>query len=338
MARDDFPEPVRRKCAERVNYLCSNPSCRVFTSMPHSEPEKSVRIGVAAHICAASPGGPRFNPGQPSHERCGIPNAIWLCASCAAMIDRDTDTYSVATLEKWRAEAELFAGGKRPLASLPKIEIITLDGLCTDAFPNPTQHDIQTSRDHVLTILNSSQMEMLDLRIYIQVPEHMVDNTIAFKTDQFRIDLVTQDLRKRAVTTVTEIEGTVEQMPLSQNAHRGQSFLVHKLEPSRHVRVVFRTTISSTDPVSDIEVSQNNIGIENYFYVQGVYRYKWKDSFFEGRFFSRLFYDPSSRSLKAMSPTENPIGRTCLIMTMPVGLQAHLEKGGKFKYNIYPNL
>ena len=59
--RDDFPKPVIEALGKRVAYLCSNPSCRQTTLGPHTDDGTAVNIGVAAHITAASEGGPRFD-------------------------------------------------------------------------------------------------------------------------------------------------------------------------------------------------------------------------------------------------------------------------------------
>jgi hypothetical protein len=60
--RDDFSEDIKRALAARVANQCSNPDCRAVTSGPQTDPSKAVNVGVAAHITAASPGGPRHDP------------------------------------------------------------------------------------------------------------------------------------------------------------------------------------------------------------------------------------------------------------------------------------
>jgi len=50
--------------------------------------------GVAARICAASPGGRRYDSTMSAVERSDISNAIWLCVSHATLIDRDCATYN----------------------------------------------------------------------------------------------------------------------------------------------------------------------------------------------------------------------------------------------------
>lgn len=71
MARDNFKQRDITKLSQRVALRCSNPDCRVPTAAP-GETELGVNsIGVAAHIHAASPGGPRYDPSMTSLERGG---------------------------------------------------------------------------------------------------------------------------------------------------------------------------------------------------------------------------------------------------------------------------
>ena len=51
---------------------------------PKANMGSSVSVGEAAHIYAASEGGPRFNPGMSEVERRSIENGIWLCSACHA--------------------------------------------------------------------------------------------------------------------------------------------------------------------------------------------------------------------------------------------------------------
>jgi hypothetical protein len=106
--RDDFSIKTKRLLAQRVGYLCSNPKCQKPTSGPHSDPEKSISIGVAAHISAASKNGPRANSLLTSKKRKDISNGIWLCQNCSVLIDRDEIKYSPKIIEKWKDKAEKF--------------------------------------------------------------------------------------------------------------------------------------------------------------------------------------------------------------------------------------
>ena len=104
--RDDFSEQVKQILRDRVGGLCSNPRCRASTTGPHTNPEKRLSIGVAAHITAASPEGPRYNPALSNKERSSANNGIWLCSNCADMIDKDEASYSIGILIEWKMQAE----------------------------------------------------------------------------------------------------------------------------------------------------------------------------------------------------------------------------------------
>lgn len=104
--RDDFSKEVKELLAKRAGYRCSNPKCRKITIGANSNPTKATNIGVAAHICAAAPGGPRFSDLMTKEERKAADNGIWLCQSCSVLIDRDVELYPVECLMDWKKSAE----------------------------------------------------------------------------------------------------------------------------------------------------------------------------------------------------------------------------------------
>lgn len=108
LRQDDFPISVTRKVAERAGYICSNPGCHRITIGPvTSDSAKSTKTGVAAHICAASPLGPRYDMSQSKSQRSSIDNAIWLCATCSVLIDKNGGLdYPVPDLKKWKRDHE----------------------------------------------------------------------------------------------------------------------------------------------------------------------------------------------------------------------------------------
>jgi len=104
--RDDFDSNTKITLAKRVGFHCSNPKCQKLTSGPHEDPTKSVNIGVAAHISAASPGGKRYDAEMSSEARKCIDNGMWLCQNCAKLIDSDEKKYSVDLLKDWKSTSE----------------------------------------------------------------------------------------------------------------------------------------------------------------------------------------------------------------------------------------
>jgi hypothetical protein len=104
--RDDFTDKLRRILALRVGFRCSNPSCGRLTVGPTESIERSLNIGVAAHITGASPGGPRYDPALTHEQRAAIANGIWLCQNCAKLVDSDPERFVTALLLGWKRAAE----------------------------------------------------------------------------------------------------------------------------------------------------------------------------------------------------------------------------------------
>ncbi|WDE08777.1 hypothetical protein SG34_033295 [Thalassomonas viridans] len=147
MSRDNFTKKTIETLKARVAHRCSNPNCRVPTSAP-AEDNQINNIGIAAHIFAASEGGPRSNNAISSEERKSIDNGIWLCSNCSIDIDRDEKRYPPKLLKKWKADAEAQArielGQKLP-SNTDAIDTVTaaLTGMpknfITRAIPNVHQ-------------------------------------------------------------------------------------------------------------------------------------------------------------------------------------------------------
>lgn len=103
--RDDFSEATKRNAAKRVGYRCS--MCGCITEGPsYISSSSTTSIGVASHICAAAPGGPRYNPKMNPEERKGIENCIWMCQTHSRLIDNDENTYTVEKLKEMKNRAE----------------------------------------------------------------------------------------------------------------------------------------------------------------------------------------------------------------------------------------
>lgn len=106
--RDDFTQATVMRLAKRVGFKCSNPECRKPTSGPGAD-GGAVNLGVAAHITAASPGGPRYDAHKMEEGRRAADNGIWLCQQCSRLVDADDSAYDVADLIEWKSFAEAAA-------------------------------------------------------------------------------------------------------------------------------------------------------------------------------------------------------------------------------------
>lgn len=108
MARDDFSLAVKNSLKMRASLICSNPNCRKQTVAPSElDEDKFVCLGKAAHITAAAVGGPRYDASLSSTERAAISNAIYLCSSCADLVDKNSGKdFPIYTLKSWKEEHE----------------------------------------------------------------------------------------------------------------------------------------------------------------------------------------------------------------------------------------
>lgn len=160
--RDDFTEDVKRTVAARVGHRCSRPACRALTAGPQVDSSKALNVGVAAHITAASPGGPRYNSAQTSEERRHANNAIWLCQNCGKLVDNDQARFTEGELRRWKqaAEAEALALiGKTATAADPlhedfsEEELMLLvasaeDGELMKNYADQIGHWVEAGRQH----------------------------------------------------------------------------------------------------------------------------------------------------------------------------------------------
>ncbi len=107
--RDNFNPKTREALEKAVGSHCSAPDCGCLTAASKGGGGDPMSIGVAAHICAAAPGGPRYDDKQTPEQRRSKDNGIWLCQSCSRKIDADPDTHTVELLYKWKSAAQIKA-------------------------------------------------------------------------------------------------------------------------------------------------------------------------------------------------------------------------------------
>lgn len=105
--RHNFSQAIKEIAAKRVAYRCSFPGCELPTIGPkYGDPKGHTNIGVACHICAASPDGPRYDVSMTKEQRKSIDNCIWMCENHSVIIDKDEKKYPVELLKRWKKEAE----------------------------------------------------------------------------------------------------------------------------------------------------------------------------------------------------------------------------------------
>lgn len=104
--RDDFNKAAKELLAKQAGHRCAHPHCGKPTSGADESGTGAINIGVAAHITAASAGGPRYDPAMTSEQRKDASNGIWLCQDHAHAVDADDSGFSAEILRTWKRQAE----------------------------------------------------------------------------------------------------------------------------------------------------------------------------------------------------------------------------------------
>lgn len=181
--KEHFKPAVIRKLKDRVNHLCSRPTCQAQTSGPATEGKVNT-VGTAAHICARSPNGPRYKASQTYEERHGFDNAIWLCNICAREIDLDPVAFTEELLREWKIGAEQRASSALGRRIQPPVDIpATLVAALTGNAPKPLHSAI-----HNIHLANNMAYEQIDPRFKVESEYKNGAQTLIFRARE-NVDL-----------------------------------------------------------------------------------------------------------------------------------------------------
>lgn len=171
---DKFSSATRTALKLRAGTICSNPECGCATTGPHTDSSKSVTVGEAAHITAASEGGPRYDASISPQERKSAANGVWLCSNCADLVDKDPDNYSVELLTSWKTTRENDALSQIKGCPLPASANETLVGT-QGIIPIPEQYRQRLKQQ---IVINESNEIALTLEAIEHSNHGRLDNAI----------------------------------------------------------------------------------------------------------------------------------------------------------------
>lgn len=214
--RDDFNAEVKDILAKRVGMRCSNPNCRRSTSGPQTNPKGSINIGVAAHISAASIGGPRYDPKLSSEDRSSETNGIWLCQTCAKLIDNDPLRYTTELLQQWRyvSEEAALLDIEAPADSIPPtrttdVELIRFFSECFDrpAFQDHFQQEgsmeaFDRAIEDTITAINTGCLRSRDGTVLSQAKGKSFLNNQKWRSKMDTIVDLLRAIRSRYIEAV----------------------------------------------------------------------------------------------------------------------------------------
>jgi hypothetical protein len=100
--REDFTEKTKFQLAKRAGWLCSDPSCRRAIIGANSDGDGEINLGIAAHICAAAPEGPRYDDTMTPEQRKSPENGLWMCSLHGKAVDARDSQFTVELLREWK--------------------------------------------------------------------------------------------------------------------------------------------------------------------------------------------------------------------------------------------
>ncbi|WP_177522911.1 hypothetical protein [Pseudomonas sp. v388] len=202
-ARHDFIQSTVQRLRDRAGNVCSFPECHVHTHGAPFAGEKAVGVGVACHIKAAAPGGPRYDASQTKDERRHIDNGIWMCQTHSKLVDADDSAYSVETLLDWKQLAEVRSNSLINKKSFTENEVKAAveEGSVSvlQRWVNKSDDPLDTPITEVMTGYETS-LQSLDPRFNVQVDR--VDGNyyhlISAAQDNVSLSLILRDLDQLA--------------------------------------------------------------------------------------------------------------------------------------------
>ena len=225
--RHNFTQPTIKMLALRVAYTCSNPECGKTTVGPHTDSGKAAIIGIAAHITAAAPGGPRYDALLSESERCHLKNGIWLCSNCSTIIDKDSALYPKEIVVEWKETTEakfrnLLAGNSNH-AKPPFIEADLIWAGGSREFLHYSEENFKPGQPRILRAEDDHIAHYrLDFRFNLILHNHSsvpAFNVKAVQTKGHRLDIITKLNRKNNVASLANIDLRVTSIKFFKGYH-----------------------------------------------------------------------------------------------------------------------
>jgi hypothetical protein len=174
--RAEFSAATRKIIAGRAGHQCSVPNCGRSTEGPGPGQAQVVKNGMAAHIYAASPGGPRGTGGLSAAERSEPENGIWCCYSHGKAIDSDSgNAFSAAQLKAWKRLHEARKGAE--VTGVPHDRFGLVESISVNSAPaSLAGRKFELGMQNIITGPNESGKSILARLIAsVAYPDHVAE-------------------------------------------------------------------------------------------------------------------------------------------------------------------
>lgn len=122
-------DETRKRLWARSGNLCA--LCRRELIRSDTQESEGARVGEEAHIAARSPGGPRYEPLEPS-VRDSYDNLILLCANDHTEVDAQPVRYTAEMMRQLKRDHEAWVrdrlrhdGRRRPVGPIPAVVVLS---------------------------------------------------------------------------------------------------------------------------------------------------------------------------------------------------------------------
>jgi hypothetical protein len=128
--RESAPPAQEKVVVSRSGNTCAYPGCGLILTIESlAAGDRPKATGKVAHICAASPGGPRYDETMTKQQRGSADNLIYLCGPHHDAVDAQLELHTVKFLrDAKRAHEEKVARGVR--AGLGDVTYAELSMVC----------------------------------------------------------------------------------------------------------------------------------------------------------------------------------------------------------------
>lgn len=122
----------------RSGNTCAYPGCGLLLTIESlAAGDRPKATGKVAHICAASPGGPRYDEAMSKQQRGSADNLIYLCGPHHDAVDAQLDLHTVEFLHETKRahEAQVARAVRTGLGDVTYAELMLVCGILVDAKP-----------------------------------------------------------------------------------------------------------------------------------------------------------------------------------------------------------